>query len=229
MVAIDENQRKTMPVTRIQRTLLCCAMAGILSEPALANNEDVIARCAAIAVVGDRILCLEDALRQAPPAPETMPEVVAAPVASPPEVVSPVTVGVVDVVSDAVTATAPPVVESVEREVASDVQHADKVAATIIEPKELGAEQVSPGEDVGRNADRISARIVSFDVVGVGSLRFWLDNGQVWRQIGNDDQNIRRKIRKMEDIPVEMWQSRTGGYRMRIVSIDRTVRVKRLK
>lgn len=31
--------------------------------PALAENEDTIARCAVIGSVGDRILCLEDALR----------------------------------------------------------------------------------------------------------------------------------------------------------------------
>ena len=45
-----------------------CVLASILaaSAPATAEEgEDVIARCAQIASVGDRILCLEDALRPA--------------------------------------------------------------------------------------------------------------------------------------------------------------------
>lgn len=220
-----------MPVTRTQRTLLFCAITSILSEPVLANNEDIIARCATIATVGDRIVCLEDALRHAPQAAEALPAVTEAPAPSPtkPVTAANATVEITSGATVEVATAAPQVVESIGSEIAADKQRKESVASTATVPKELGAEQVAPGEDVGRNADRISARIVSFDVIGVGSLRFWLDNGQVWRQIGDDDQNIRRKIRKMEDIPVEMWKSRTGGYRMRIVSIDRTVRVKRLK
>lgn len=221
-----------MPVTRTQRTLLFCAIATVLSDPALANNEDVIARCTTIAAVGDRILCLEDALRQAPRAPKEIPAVAETPAPSPPDPVTAATDAAVEIASGAaieVTTAVSQVVESIESEIVDDEQREESVASTATEPKELGAEQVAPGENVGRHADRISAKIISFDVVGVGSLRFWLDNGQVWRQVGDDDQNIRRKIRNAENIPVEMWKSRTGGYRMRILSIDRTVRVKRLK
>ena len=41
-----------------------CAIAVLAAVPALAENEDTIARCAKISSVGDRILCLEDALRE---------------------------------------------------------------------------------------------------------------------------------------------------------------------
>lgn len=41
-----------------------CAFAVLAAVPALAENEDTIARCAKISSVGDRILCLEDALRE---------------------------------------------------------------------------------------------------------------------------------------------------------------------
>jgi len=40
-----------------------CAIVVLAAMPAVAENEDVIARCAKIGSVGDRILCLEDALR----------------------------------------------------------------------------------------------------------------------------------------------------------------------
>ena len=94
---------------------------------------------------------------------------------------------------------------------------------------ELGAEQVASSENKNPDENRIFASVVAFDVVGSGKLRFKLDNGQIWRQTGDDDRNIRRKLRNAENIPVEMWQSRTGGYRMRFLTIDRVVRVKRLK
>ena len=221
-----------MPVTRTQRTLLFCAIATVLSNPALANNEDIIARCATIATVGDRILCLEDALRQAPRAAKEIPTGADAVAPSPPDAVAAAADAAVEIASGAaveVTTAVPQLVESVESEISGDKRREENVASAATVPIELGAEQIAPGENVGKNTDRIVAKIVSFDVVGVGSLRFWLDNGQVWRQIGDDDQNIRRKIRNAENISVEMWKSRTGGYRMRILSIDRTVRVKRLK
>lgn len=40
-----------------------CAIAILAAMPTLAENEDTITRCARIGSVGERILCLEDALR----------------------------------------------------------------------------------------------------------------------------------------------------------------------
>ncbi len=66
-------------------------------------------------------------------------------------------------------------------------------------------------------------------MVGTGRLRFTLDNGQVWQQTGDDDAGINRKLRHYESVHAEMWQARSGGYRIYLVPIDRTVRVRRLK
>jgi len=221
-----------MLVNRTQRTLLFCALATVLGKPALANNEDVIARCATIAAVGNRVLCLENALRQASSIAETIPLGAETPSPVPAEPETPAAAASVEtesVATASVAATAPRVTERVKPEIVTKVQQEANIGVTDDGSQELGVEQVTPKEKMGGKADRVLAKISSFDIVGAGSLRFQLDNGQIWRQIGDDDQNIRRRIRNAENIPVEMWKTRTGGYRMRILTIGRTVRVKRLK
>ena len=54
-----------MPVIADKNTLFGVLIILLLAHNALAEGEDVIARCAQIASVGDRILCLEEALRPA--------------------------------------------------------------------------------------------------------------------------------------------------------------------
>ncbi len=51
-----------MPLIYEKNIRLCCAIALMAAMPAVAGNEDSIARCAKIGSLGDRILCLEDAL-----------------------------------------------------------------------------------------------------------------------------------------------------------------------
>lgn len=219
-----------MTLTHNKRPLLICALATFLGKPTLANNEDDIARCARISTVGDRIVCLESALRLAPNraiiSPGAAETLVPEPLMADPA--EPVQDAVIDIAS-AVVANVPQTAGSVDvvdtREDLPEVTMATSDAMA----QELGTEQVATSGNKGRSLDRIYTTIVAFDTVGSGKLRFWLDNGQVWRQIGDDDQNIHRKIRNSENIPVEMWQSRTGGYRMRILPIDRIVRIKRLK
>jgi hypothetical protein len=53
-----------MPVIADKSTLFGVLIVLLLAHTALAEGEDVIARCAQIASVGDQILCLENALRQ---------------------------------------------------------------------------------------------------------------------------------------------------------------------
>jgi len=55
---------QTMPVSKYEYHVYAGLFVLVSGLPAYADNEDVIARCARIASVGDRILCLEDALRQ---------------------------------------------------------------------------------------------------------------------------------------------------------------------
>ena len=53
-----------MPVSQNKNHIYGALFVLVCALPAHAGNEDAIASCARIATVGDRILCLEDALRQ---------------------------------------------------------------------------------------------------------------------------------------------------------------------
>lgn len=53
-----------MPLPKNKNIARGALLVFAFAAPAHADNEDAIARCARIAAVGDRILCLENALRQ---------------------------------------------------------------------------------------------------------------------------------------------------------------------
>lgn len=53
-----------MPVSKNMNAVYGALLTFFFASPAQADNEDTIATCARIASVGDRILCLESALRQ---------------------------------------------------------------------------------------------------------------------------------------------------------------------
>lgn len=226
------NKRKIVTPTRIPHPLLVCALAIFMGKPVLANNEDEIARCARIPTVGDRIICLEDALRNASNLAPITDNVAKTPVPEPAEASPADIFESPEPVQDSVVV-AESVVVAVASTTTKPVPAVSPPEATVADrpapQTELGAEQVASSENKNPDENRIFASVVAFDVVGSGKLRFKLDNGQIWRQTGDDDRNIRRKLRNAENIPVEMWQSRTGGYRMRFLTIDRVVRVKRLK
>jgi len=221
-----------MPVLPNKYYLFGSVFALVLCTSVAADSEEAIARCAKIASVGDRILCLENALRRASgdsnrdsdtdelPTPEAVtvePESGAADLA------------VADTKSE-VTTDVRDVEETASEEVAPEISPDVSLSSTASPANELGAEQVAKRNDSNDpTATRVNANIVAFDVVGTGRLRFRLDNDQIWQQIGDDDMNLTRKLRGADIIPVEMWRTRFGGYRMRIKSIDRIVRVKRLK
>ena len=241
-----------MPLFPHKNYLSFAVIALLTSTAASAHSiEDTISRCAAIASVEDRIVCLEQALRQ--PANEG-----AQGGAAPGKVVN----AVAEVDDDVLDATAeepaePPVVEADDmlseaaEELPSEIGAAPtavavSMAAAIPEASdavtdatapellaaesatnELGAEQVN--ELAAPKNTRIPATVVDFRLVGTGRLRFTLDNGQVWQQTGDDDAGINRKLRHYESVPAEMWQARSGGYRIYLTPIDRTIRVRRLK
>lgn len=92
----------------------------------------------------------------------------------------------------------------------------------------LGEEQLDdPTAD--KSKKRILTHVVSFDFVAIERLRVRLENGQVWRQTDADRPKLSLKLRKLESFDVEMWKTGLGGYRMNILPIGRTVRVKRLR
>jgi hypothetical protein len=93
----------------------------------------------------------------------------------------------------------------------------------------LGADAVNfeAGEAPGPQG-RQQATIVSFREHVPGIMEFELDNGQVWRQISGDGQDV--NLRDGQSVPVEMWTSWAGGYRMRLADNQNlTVRVERIR
>ena len=94
---------------------------------------------------------------------------------------------------------------------------------------ELGAEQVAEqqGEDREDEADLVRASVVASERVHPDRLQVELDNGQVWRQLESDTQKIH--LGGAGSVPVEMWGSRFGGYRMRLVESGRALKVERVR
>jgi len=210
--------------------LLAGSPAAIGSQAA-----DAIANCARIASTGDRIICLEDALRRLAPTaarPAVADEAVVAaePVPTEAERTHAAAVAVVD---DEVLVAA----ESVAAEVTAPATSSEPApqrqrttnGAALPEVAGLGQEQLKADNDEKPARERMQAMIVEYRLVGSGRLRLALDNGQTWQQTGDDDDRIARKLRHRDDIAVEMWRSRSGGYRMYIVPIDRTLRVRRIR
>lgn len=220
-----------MPVKKPNHYLGLLLLAACTTVAA-ADTEDAVVTCARISSTGDRILCLEDALRRLSPA-----EAEPAATASLPDIDDEVLTAteasaeneVIEVTGEVGIETAPEAVEPEPAVAASEPPPAAAVATATATSVELGAEQVAElrGEEVEQI--RISANIVSHELVGSGRLRLTLDNGQVWQQTGDDDDRIARKIRGEDNLAVEMWQSRSGGYRMFLVEIDRTLRVRRIR
>lgn len=222
------------------------ALAVLLPTCAFAasGTDDAIAECARISSTGDRILCLEDALRRlsASEEPVAIPEVndevlvadeaeslsVSVNAGDPDAIVA---TGAVEMAPIAAgTGAAISVASETTEEAASQaITEAAPGAASPASQPELGAEQVARQNDVDQEQVTISASIVEHVLVGTGRLRLTLDNGQVWQQTGDDDDRIARRIRGQTDIAIEMWQSRSGGYRMHLLEADRTLRVRRIR
>ena len=220
-----------MPVIK-SRLYLALALALPAIVTAAAEVDDAIAACARISSTGDRILCLEDALRRLSPpdAPTALLEAdEEEPVAD--EAASLTAGGGEEQPDsmpervDASDSTALAADAAVSRSVPEVVADAAESAPQI----ELGAEQVARQNNVEEEQVRIKAAIVEHALVGTGRLRLTLDNGQVWQQTGDDDDRIARRIRGQENIAVEMWQSRSGGYRMHLLEADRIMRVRRIR
>lgn len=210
-----------MPVSKSTRYL---GLAILLPAPAIAadNVDDAIAECARISSTGDRILCLEDALRQLSPAAESA----AIPEVDDEVLVAEDTASIPSSAGETATATGAAVAAAIANQPAAE---ATSTLATNEPQPELGAEQVARQNGVDEEEIRISAAIVEHTLVGTGRLRLTLDNGQIWQQTGDDDDRIARRIRGETDIAVEMWQSRSGGYRMHLLELDRTLRVRRIR
>lgn len=219
---------------------LAAALPAALPAPAAAQ-QDAIARCRDMPNDAARIACLEEALRAddeiapaAPPAPAPTPApsqsaepaaVVAAPSAPAPAAepdAAPQRRGWMRLPSL-------PFVGGDRDEVADAPEDVpERITSSAPEAEDFGSEQVAAHANEPRETPaRLIASVVDVDQVGFKRLQVELDNGQIWRQISSDrPYNV---FRYDEPREVEIWPTRTGGYRMRIVNADQVVRVERVR
>ena len=111
-------------------------------------------------------------------------------------------------------------------------------------PAEGSAESPKPAV-VGIGADQVIARnqtqqeridsleeargmnVASYGMVPVGRLLVTLENGQVWRQIKGDTQQVRVDLERNQTVDIE--ESSLGGYKLRLNEMRRTIRVERVR
>lgn len=101
------------------------------------------------------------------------------------------------------------------------------VASTAPAAQDFGTEQVAVarGEFERPAENRMHATIASADANHRGIWTVQLDNGQRWRQ--TERESIPVRIDMSEPQPVEIWRSGFGGYRMELLALDRTIKVRR--
>ena len=147
--------------------------------------------------------------------------------------------------ADAMAAAAAPPQQSVQAagDAASDETPPDEAPAVAVaeaaaaapepeKPTGLGAEQVlarqsSDSDDDDDDKGAITVAIADFAKTNTGRLVIVLQNGQVWRQIEGDTQDLR--LSRDDKLTAEVWNSSLGGYKLRITEAKRTIRVRRLQ
>jgi len=217
--------QKTNTRLRIVLPILLLALSW---DASLAAANETIEQCAALASQDEQIQCLEAAvlkLSGETAAPEVVveePMPQAEVVASPEPVPEPAPMPVETIVVESDSQPTPPVSEAI---VATDMPKEAPAAGV----DELGAEQVAvlKGETV--ETPRTTAIVTRHAEVGYQKVRVWLDNGQIWQQTDGDRVRAIRKLRNDPTFAVELWKTRSGGYRMYIPSKNLTLRVKRLQ
>ncbi len=96
----------------------------------------------------------------------------------------------------------------------------------------IGAEQVEARTRTREEAlaaldEARGLRVEKFERVGYRQLQVHLENGQVWRQIRGDVQEIRVSVER--NPTVDITESTLGGYRLRLNEVRRTIRVQRIR
>jgi hypothetical protein len=100
------------------------------------------------------------------------------------------------------------------------------------EPEGIGASQViartQTKDEMLQRLEKAEGLVVaSYDKVPYERLVVTLENGQVWRQIVGDAQNIRVDLKRNQT--VDITESSFSGYKMRLNEMRRTVRVERIR
>lgn len=220
-----------MAISQNKKYICGALFVLVCSLPTHADNEDAIARCARIATVGDRILCLEDTLRQAsgkysdsvhsePVGQTSAPDALVATeeAVQAPDMVSEAQLSETDAAPSAIAAVS--VAESVTDTARSS------------EENDIGVEQVRARnmtqEEIIANL-RIAKgiQVAAYAEVPYRRLLVTLDNGQVWRQIKGDTQRIRVDLGRNQT--VDITETSLGGYALRLNEMRRTIRVERIR
>ena len=111
---------------------------------------------------------------------------------------------------------------------AADAPH--EAAADAQAAAALGAEQAARRAGVPTakaEAQRFSTLIVASERVYPNRLQVSLENGQTWRQIQGDTQLV--ELSGETPVSAEIWRSGFGGYRMRLPTIRRVLKVERIR
>lgn len=92
----------------------------------------------------------------------------------------------------------------------------------------IGAAQVKTAEQRAAELERATGlKVARYDSVPFRRLEVHLENGQVWRQIQGDTQEVRASLRKNQTVDIE--ESGLGGYKLRLNEMQRTIRVRRIR
>ncbi len=197
----DREKRKFMTSIHDKTFRFGCAIAVLAAMPSLAENEDTIARCAKIGSVGDRILCLEDALR------ESSHQVAAAPP---------------DADLAATSAIGNEASLPIESEVSSSAAEAETVltADSSLATENYGLKEQRPP----REANTIQVTVTSVSKNLGNRLIFETEEGHVWVQ--TDQRTVR-----YEDTPfkAEIRPASMSSFFLKPASGGASVRVRREK
>ncbi len=96
----------------------------------------------------------------------------------------------------------------------------------------IGAEQVrarneTSAEIAARLASVKGLKVARYTEVPYQRLQVELENGQIWRQIAGDTQQVRVDLQRNQTVDIE--ESRISGYKLRLNEMRRTIRVERIK
>ena len=111
----------------------------------------------------------------------------------------------------------------------AEVERVEKTLPTHTVAEVSKNQEAPKTKSVEPEVSRTFNRVVKHHFVGHRKLQVTLDNGQVWRQLDSDLQTLETRLPRGRDFDVEFKSSRSGGQRMRIENVRRTLRVKRLK
>ena len=222
------------PISKIGSTRGWSLAAIALTSLANASSADesAIERCREAASSDARIACLEAALSGADETPDgkgaDQQSAMAAPARAltTPETTEDDVVATVE--SAAVLSTSSDTMPATSQPVPVPEVAAEPVPLSSQTGQALGAEQLrTRAEAEAELAFESSLAVAGYTHFPYMRLEVRLANGQVWRQIKGDTQEIRATLRKNQTVDIE--ESSLGGYKLRLNEMRRTIRVRRIK